>query len=547
MTAARSNRALWLWLALLLAVALAARALLLISGAVSFHSDEAVVGLMARAILQGERPTFFYGQAYMGSLDSWLVALGFSALGESVLIIHLVQSALYLGVIAASYGAAWALSGRVLIAAVAGLTLAVPSVMVALYTTATLGGYNETLLLGALIVLIGFPITGGAKGLWRWALIGLCAGLGWWTNALIAVYLLPVGALLLAHLWRGRAGGWRIVIGPLLAAAGFALGSAPWWIFALEHDLAPLRFLLGSPGGGFASAEVSQPFGIRLIGLAAFGLPAALGVRFPWSPEWFAPPLAVVIILIYLTGLIVLIRRRDLLKAGGRGLVLGMIGLLCAVFLLSRFSNDPTGRYFLPLSLPLSVIPGVLMVAILQPREISQLSARSERLRRMAVAGIVALVLGAHAAGQIIAARGPVGLTIQFNVAEHLPAANDAELIDFLRARGLTTGYTSYWAAFRLAFLSGGDITFSAALPPRDDLEWTPFYERLPAFRAAADAAPPAFLTANTPALDAELVRIFSEADVTYSSEAIGVYRIYYAFEPASAAPRPPFTFQAAG
>lgn len=136
-----------------------------------------------------------------------------------------------------------------------------------------------------------------------------------------------------------------------------------------------------------------------------------------------------------------------------------------------------------------------------------------------------------------------MGLTTQFNVVEHLPADSDAELINFLRAHELTAGYSSYWAAFRLAFLSGGDITFSAALPPRDDLDWTPFYERIPAFRAAADAAPPVFLTANTPALDAELARIFSEAGVTYSTVNIGVYRVYYAFEPMDAVPRPPFTF----
>jgi hypothetical protein len=35
-----------------------------------FNSDEAIVGLMARHMLQGERPLFFYGQAYLGSLDA---------------------------------------------------------------------------------------------------------------------------------------------------------------------------------------------------------------------------------------------------------------------------------------------------------------------------------------------------------------------------------------------------------------------------------------------------------------------------------------------
>jgi hypothetical protein len=37
---------------------------------VPLNSDEAVVGLMARHILDGKRPVFYYGQAYMGSLDA---------------------------------------------------------------------------------------------------------------------------------------------------------------------------------------------------------------------------------------------------------------------------------------------------------------------------------------------------------------------------------------------------------------------------------------------------------------------------------------------
>ena len=534
------QRALWLGLVAVLAVALIARGLLLASGAVSLHSDEAVVALMARHILAGERPAFFYGQAYMGSLDAGLVALGFAAFGESVAAVRAVQSLLFLGVVAASYGAAYVLSGRVLVALVAGLSIAVPSVLMALYSTATLGGYNETLLLGALIVGVGFPITSGARQWWRWALLGLLAGLGWWTNALIAVYLLPVGLLLLGRLWRGRSEGARQLAGPALAIALFAVGSAPWWAFALEHDLAPLRFLLGLPGEGYASAEINQPFGVRLIGLFAFGLPAALGLRFSWAGDWFAPVLAVPVLLVYGAALVTTVRRGDLLRAGGRGLVLGMAGLLVAVFVLSRFSNDPTGRYFLPLSLPLGVMLGVLAAALVHPR---RADAGRAGLRRAAAVGAVAVVLSTHAIGQITAARGPVGLTTQFNVAEHIEAGYDEAVIAFLNERGLTHGYSSYWPAFRLAFLSGETVLLSPTLPPRDDLDWTPFYERIPAWRTAADAAPPLFVTANTPLLDAALERLFTEAGVTWQTESIGPYRIFYDFNPAALTPRPPFEF----
>jgi hypothetical protein len=50
---------------------------LLAFGAVPFNGDEAIVALMARHILQGERPVFFYGQAYLGATDAWLAALSF--------------------------------------------------------------------------------------------------------------------------------------------------------------------------------------------------------------------------------------------------------------------------------------------------------------------------------------------------------------------------------------------------------------------------------------------------------------------------------------
>ena len=62
---------------------------------------------MARHILQGERPLFFYGQAYMGSLDAWLVAGAFQLLGESVAAIRVVQVGLYLAYIVSI----WLLAG----------------------------------------------------------------------------------------------------------------------------------------------------------------------------------------------------------------------------------------------------------------------------------------------------------------------------------------------------------------------------------------------------------------------------------------------------
>jgi hypothetical protein len=50
----------------LAALAVAARLPFLISGKIPFDSDEAVEGLMARHLLNGELPAFLWGQAFKG-------------------------------------------------------------------------------------------------------------------------------------------------------------------------------------------------------------------------------------------------------------------------------------------------------------------------------------------------------------------------------------------------------------------------------------------------------------------------------------------------
>src|SRR4030067_3541582 len=116
-------------------VAVGLKMSLLAAGSVPFNADEAVVALMARHILQGERPVFFYGQAYMGSLDALLVAIGFYLLGEQVWVIRLVQSLLFLGVMITTYSLGVKVFGSQKTAALAVGLLVVPSGNVILYTT----------------------------------------------------------------------------------------------------------------------------------------------------------------------------------------------------------------------------------------------------------------------------------------------------------------------------------------------------------------------------------------------------------------------------
>ncbi|MCL4246770.1 MAG: hypothetical protein KJ065_01325 [Anaerolineae bacterium] len=540
MPAISNHRSFWAALGAALILAVIARALLLMSGSVSFHSDEAIVGLMARHILAGDRPTFFFGQAYMGSLDAWPVAIGFQVLGESVQTIRIVQSSLYLLVVASAYYAAWVLSHRIIVALVTALTFAVASPLLALYTTATLGGYNETLIFGHLLVALGFGAQMGYRPVdrWRWGAMGLIAGAGWWANALIVVYALPVGIYLLWRLWKTNAGAPRStsrIIPILIGLAGFVIGSAPWWIYALQNDLTPIRFFLPEVFGGREIVGAVIPtvsLETRLVGLFLFGLPAVVGARFPWAGDYFAPVAGMVVAAIFLFALAHLARQARAnsgLRPGAPALLWGIILVLCALFLLTRFASDPSGRYFLPLTLPLGIALGTLAASM--PRKLIGLA-------------FAAVPLLYFAAGQVVAASTPPGFTTQFVAQTHLPNTDDARLIAWFEDHHIEHGYTTYWLSFRLAFLSGERLRFSAALPDKSSLDYTPAFERYPPYREATDQAEQiAYLvpSINIPELDAALIGWFGDQGVTFQSAQVGDYRIYYDFQPFT--PRPPLPF----
>lgn len=521
-------RSLWLALFIVLLVAVFARGLLLTSNSVSFHADEAVVGLMARHILEGEHPTFFYGQAYMGSLDAWLIAGGLALLGDSVLSIRIVQSILYLGVVSASFWCAWLLTRQVIAALVAGLLFAIPPTLMALYTTATLGGYNETLLMGTLLIILAYTLVqSDLHSWWRWAAFGFCAGLGWWTNGLIVIYAVPAAMLLLigwVRQFRMRRG-WSVLGGITLAAITFMIGSAPWWSYALQNDFAPVRFYIGGTQG-LGADIVAIPIGERLIGLFFLGFPAVMGLRFPWAAQPFLPFIGIIVAILFVIAMSVPFRRRMFSK-DAHGLLLGMVGWFTLVYLLTRFSSDPTGRYFLPLTLPLFTLFGVWIANI---------------SRRWLQVSLTAIVVGYFGLGQLAAAVAPLGFTTQFNTVQHIPNDHDDELIAFLEAHDLTRGYAPYWISFRLAFLSDDELQYSAALPDKPNAEYRPIDERYPPYRAAANAASRfAIITADTLGLDALVQSELESAEVTYQTQTIGSYTVYYNFAPQESAPRPPF------
>ncbi len=496
---------------LLLALALAAavKAALIISQSVPFNGDEAVVALMARHINAGERPVFFYGQYYMGSLDAWLLALSFRLFGEGIPAIRIAQSGLYLAFIASGWalGRLWFTDRRV--ADFAALFAAVPPVLVSLYTSATLGGYGESLLLGNLILGLGTllifrpPTKATPLG---WLALGLLGGLAFWTLGIAGVYLLPVAMFGLARLGLRP---WRLY---LLAALGFFLGALPWWLYNFQHNWVALLALRGP-----ASHIPAGPLD-RLLSLILFGLPALLGLRAPWLPHYHPLPiLLAALVLVGASALFWLCQpAATTAEPAARRLLAGFVAVNLLTLLVFSYGIDPTGRYLLPLYLPLLLALGAL-------------AAHLWRTRRAAAIALLLAAWLVYGSATFLAAASPDRLTTQFDPLSRFDNRHDAALMAFLEAEGIDAGYSNPWVGFRLAFLSGERLAFAPKLPYKADLNYTSEDNRLPQLEARANASPnPAYITTLNPRLEASLRRRFAAAGITYSEFQIGPFHIFY-------------------
>lgn len=102
-------------------------------------------------------------------------------------------------------------------------------------------------------------------------------------------------------------------------------------------------------------------------------------------------------------------------------------------------------------------------------------------------------------------------------------------MIRFLTDQGETRGYTNYWVAYPLAFLSEESLIFTPRLPYHQDFRYTPRDDRYQPYQeAVARAEKVAYITTNHPALDAFLREEFSIRGITWKESRIGDYQIFY-------------------
>jgi hypothetical protein len=254
----------------------------------------------------------------------------------------------------------------------------------------------------------------------------------------------------------------------------------------------------------------------RVFNFLVLGLPALFGLRFPWSvagpPIWLGIPA----LALYLGALGYGARRCR--KGRPDYLLLWAVwGALFLGFVLTPFGGDPSGRYFLPLYLPLFVFAADALTAVQQ---------------RVGLWGwvLLALVLAFNLVGTAQAALdNPPGITTQFDPISQVDHHAYGDVMDFLRAHGETRGYTNYWIAYPLAFLSDEEIILVPRLPYKADLRYTSRDDRYAPYGDIVDASPTAvYVTSHHPALNARLREQFADLGVSFREKRISSYHIFY-------------------
>lgn len=234
--------------------------------------DEAQIGIQALHILKGERPVYFYGQPYMGSLVAYILAGIFALFGASFWTLRGESLLLSLALVWLTWKLASMLATRANLTPtmhrwfvnISALVAALPPLYDAVLEMRVWGGYIETFAFSLLLLYWALRLVQRWKqhispleSALRWIGIGLIVGLGLWVDALIVIPIITVAIWISGYCIirclraRAEAGVWP-AIRPLLrglplsicAIPGALVGFAPALYWGRYHNWDNIWYLL---------------------------------------------------------------------------------------------------------------------------------------------------------------------------------------------------------------------------------------------------------------------------------------------------------------
>ncbi len=353
------------WTIAVVAIFLAGLGLRVVKSAVaqySPNSDYGFVALMAKHMAEGrDFPVFFYGQPYMGSLEpavSALMCLLFGTTGFAVCLGTAVVGSLLLLLL---YGYGRDAGGRWagLLAMLYGVVGSDTNLH---YSVVPRGGYMTMMVCGLAVLWMACRASakgrdGGWISLWLYFAMGVLAGLGWWSNQLVIVFLLAAAAILLIgsrenRLWAGVAPG----------LAGFFLGALPWWLWNVTHAWGSFDF-----AGSFGKVGFDE-------GMQSFWGQLLILLEFTPIEAWWHKARVLLFAVLFLAFLGLMVRdaaKRVHTERFYYQLALPILAILMVlIYATSHYARFETSRYIMPLIPAAAIMLGVVCSRFLVWRRI---------------------------------------------------------------------------------------------------------------------------------------------------------------------------------
>jgi len=494
--------------------------------------DEALVGIQAERIAAGTAhplPVFFYGQHYMGAIESYLAAGLFRLIGPSVPTLRVIPLLFAVAFVALTYHLTSRVAGRPA-AAFAGLVAAFPPLYVGVISIKAWGGYVESLTLGTTLLLITHHMmyrlhnSSTHQPLHRlWLIWGMAAGLLFWVNPVGADYIIAAagGLIWLAfhlRLWRSIRNSLTIIG---LVMVGALLGGLPVWIDNIYTHGATFSHLL-------EGAHSTHPFVVRVPRAVAYLLASVLP-KFAgsWEPWTGATNLVLGtgVLILYSGALVHLTaqilsrwRRRSLsgYKYPGLGLLLVFLSITATLFCISSFVGnqdlslsgcDCATRYALPSASVLPIVIGIVLAQLWR----------------------VGKQFGVAALAMLIITTGSAYMTVRPNEIFQSPywaklPPSEQPLATFVEQHHIRHVWMNHWAGYPLMFFTNG---YTAAADYNDVVVGGGI-NRLPGAMQQAAVDPRAAYILVTSQTHPALERLLRAQKATFTESRVGPYLVFW-------------------
>lgn len=403
-------------------------------------SDEAVSGLVARHMLDGEWSTFLWGQTYGGTAEAILTAGLFAVFGTNLFIFKLVPIVVY----AVACVLAWRIGRRIggeLTGALAGVLLWVfPPAFVWGSTKARMFYATGTVLATAAVLLVlrlSESLRDSGRSSTRdVALLGLVLGLTLWTAPVALFAAAPaVVWLLVRHP--------RVLRRAPLATLTALIGALPWLVYNLRHEWAALQ----QPAATRATSYFE-----RVEAFFSHALPEALGLRQIILLNWSGGAIGKIAYgLIGAALIFVAFKHR---RALAPILVsLASYPLLFAIPHSTWYIGEP--RYLLYLTPLLAVLGAYALTRVPKATFVAPVV--------VALAAIVSLTM----LDDFVDRAEPLNIGFY----DTIPPPVD-ELVDELEDRNVRYVYAEYWISYRLTLETAEEVIATPILEPVRNLEY---------------------------------------------------------------------------